>query len=164
MIWIKSNRGKEEGFYICESNHNFHLILVMQQCDSNHKLHLIRITRFMLVFAQFDLKHHIHVTQITEFLTFSCWPLSNLIRVIGSKWLKSWLFMTRITIITWLELQQNGSLPLCWYCSTILVHLTKINQCYWLESNDHFHLFLYLILIKKICDCCGRLVLELEFL
>lgn len=65
--------------YVCASNHNFHLIQIMQHCDSNHKLHLIRITQLLFAPAQFDSNHilfspaqldsnsHCHMTQITHF-------------------------------------------------------------------------------------------------
>lgn len=134
-------RRKWRIFCICDSNHNFHLIWIMQHYDSKHKLHMIHITEFLLASSQSDLNHHLHMTQITQVLIFSYLALSNFIQIKISTWLESWPLMSRTIVITWLASQENGSLLLCWSCPTLLIHLNQINKFSWLKSKNLFFIY-----------------------
>lgn len=96
--WLESNQTVENMMIlVCDSNHNLHVIRVMQYYDSNHKLHMIRITHLLLATTSFDLNHTSYMNRITSFVTFLCLVLIKLIRIKLCTWLESRVFMTRIT-------------------------------------------------------------------
>lgn len=92
MNQIKSNQIEEnmKDFCIYDSNHNFHLIRIMQNYDSNHKLHIIQITRVLVCHCQVWFKTPlIHESNHNHNLTQIIGKMGHLNQITKFSWLKS---------------------------------------------------------------------------
>lgn len=147
MTLIKLNRGNMKDFCICDSNHNFHLIRIMQHCDPNHKLHMIQITQTHLSLCLVWFESHLCMTRITPFLAFSYWALSNLIWIIVSTWLESWPFMLESQFLHDSNHMKMGHF---FYVDLVPLYLfTLLKSTNILDSNQTTFFYLFLCLISN---------------